>query len=490
MTLVSKNSQSTPESGDSKQPGVFVKTFGCQMNEYDSEKMLQLLSSEYQAVSSAEEAEVVLVNTCSVRDKAEHKLFSLLGLLAELKANKPSMVIGVGGCVAQQEGAKIAKRNKSVDFVFGTHNLSLIPNLVQKAKQGAEVQIAVDYRDEWEELPDEFDAAPRVEGESRGAFGLHNTPVRALVAIQRGCDKMCSYCVVPNTRGKQVSRSLAEIEKEVRLKVRAGAREVLLLGQTVNSYGIDLSPRVRFEALIRKLAEIEGLERIRFTSPHPAEVRKDFIELYGSIPQLCPHIHLPLQSGSDRILKLMNRNYRRDRYLKIVEAVRSRVPNIAITSDIIVGFPTETEEDFEQTLAIMQEVRYSSSYSFKYSTRPHTTAKSDFSRKEEIANEIAGERLTRLQELQSRHSEEYNAQWLGQDVDVLVEGHNKKLSFMRGRIPQNTLLEIVEGPAKAGETVRARVTHCSPNALRGVVLDSDSEKQHCAQTQSQTNPTF
>ncbi len=486
MSQPSKSSHSQLSASQTAQPGVFVKTFGCQMNEYDSEKMLQLLSSQYRAVSSAEEAEVVLVNTCSVRDKAEHKLFSLLGLLAEMKASKPSMVIGVGGCVAQQEGARIAKRNKSVDFVFGTHNLSLVPDLVAKAKAGAEVQIAVDYRDEWEELPDEFDAAPRVEGESRGAFGLHNTPVRALVAIQRGCDKMCSYCVVPNTRGTQVSRSLAEIEKEVRLKIRAGAREVLLLGQTVNSYGIDLEPRVRFEALIRRLAEIEGLQRIRFTSPHPAEVRREFIELYGSIPQLCPHIHLPLQSGSDRILKLMNRNYRRERYLRIVDQIRSRVPNIAITSDIIVGFPTETEEDFEQTLAIMREVKYSSSYSFKYSTRPHTTAKENFSAEEEIPNSIAGERLTRLQELQCEHSEEFNRQWLGQRVDVLVEGHNKKLSFMRGRIPQNTLLEIVEGAAKPGETVSVRVTHSSPNALRGVVLEIDDEKREHPSSQSMT----
>jgi len=443
------------------------------MNEYDSEKMLQLLSSKYRPVSSAEEAEVILVNTCSVRDKAEHKLFSALGIYAELKQQKPGMIIGVGGCVAQQEGANISKRNRSVDFVVGTHNLSLIPSLVEKAKQGAEVQVAIDYKDEWEELPDEFDSAPRVEGASRAAFGLHNTPVRALVAIQRGCDKMCAYCVVPNTRGKQVSRSIEEIEKEIRLKVRAGAKEVLLLGQTVNSYGIDLKPRIRFEALIRRIAEIDGLERIRFTSPHPAEVRKDFIELYGSIPQLCPHIHLPLQSGSDRILKLMNRNYRRDRYLNIVDSIRSRVPTIGITTDIIVGFPSETEEDFEQSLEVMRQVKYSSAYSFMYSPRPHTTAIESFTEAEHVSRSVAGKRLTRLQKLQSEHSEELNRQWLDQEVEVLVEGYNKKLSSVRGRIPQNTLLEIADGKPQPGEIVKVRVIRSSPNCLFGKLVTNE-----------------
>ncbi|MCB0324304.1 MAG: tRNA (N6-isopentenyl adenosine(37)-C2)-methylthiotransferase MiaB [Bdellovibrionales bacterium] len=471
-----------PNPDDTSRPGVYVKTFGCQMNEYDSEKMLALLAKSYRPVQAPEDAELVIVNTCSVREKGEHKLFSLLGSLAELKRTRPELVIGVGGCVAQQEGQQILKRNRAVDFVVGTHNLSLIPSLVNGAREGIAPQVAIDYREEWEELPDEFDAVPLLdphEANDRTRFGLHLTPVRALVAIQRGCDKMCSYCVVPNTRGKQVSRALEEIVKEVRLKVRLGAKEVLLLGQTVNSYGIDLQPRVRFETLIRKLAEIDGLHRIRFTAPHPAEVRPAFIELYGDVPQLCPHIHLPLQSGSDRILKLMNRNYRRERYLEIVRSLRERLPSLAVTADIIVGFPTETEEDFQDTLAVMQQVRYNSTYSFKYSERPHTAAREQFSSADQVPPEVAHDRLLRLQALQDSLSEETNAGWRGQVVEVLVEGPNKTISsWMRGRIPQNTLVELVQldealpNPV-AGELVHARIVHSSPYGLRGELCRSE-----------------
>jgi len=445
--------------------GVWVKTFGCQMNEYDSEKMLLLLSDKYRRVDSAEEAEVVIVNTCSVREKAEHKLYSMLGTLRDIKKKKPQLVIGVGGCVAQQEGEAIIKRSPSVDFVVGTHNLSLIPALVGRAKSGFGPQVAIDYREEWEELPDEMDSFPpsrEIEGQ------LLFPPVRALVAVQRGCNKNCTFCVVPKTRGPQVSRALEEIEKEVKLKVRLGAKEVLLLGQTVNSYGLDLSPRVRFEELIRRLAKIDGLCRIRFTSPHPAEVRAGFVELYGEVEELCNHIHLPLQSGSDRILKLMNRNYRQKRYLQIVEQLRTRCPDLAITADIIVGFPTETDREFEQTLAVMNEVQYNSVYSFKYSRRPDTPALSSFSPEEEVSPEVAKERLYRLQELQDTISLEINRRKVGENIEVLVEGRSKKIaSSMSGRIPENTPVELVNSTAKPGDLVRAVIEHHSPHGLRG-----------------------
>lgn len=459
-----------------KKPGLYVKTFGCQMNEYDTEKVVELLAGSHEAVESPENAEVVFVNTCSVREKGEHKLFSLLGSLRELKRERPELVIGVGGCVAQQEGQAILKRNTAVDFVVGTHNLSLVPSLVQSVREGRGAQVAVDYREEWEDLPtfgtlDEASARPG--------------SVRALVAIQRGCNKRCAFCVVPTTRGPEVSRDPREILRETRLKARAGAKEVLLLGQTVNSFGRDLSPRYPFERLIREIAEIDGIRRIRFTSPHPAEVRPEFLDLYRDVPQLCPHIHLPLQSGSDRILKLMNRNYRTGRYLEIVDSLRERCPEIALSTDIIVGFPTESTADYEQTLEILERVRYHVVYSFKYSRRPNTVAISSFAEVEEIPVRESHERLLRLQALQDEISRELNAARVGTVAEVLVEERPQRVSSSAsGRIPQNTPIEIsqmlsedVEGDgsesvdferaARPGETVNVLIEHATPHGLRG-----------------------
>ena len=459
MSALSSQSIDAVRQQSSSKGGIYIKTFGCQMNEYDSEKMLKLLSDKYEPTASPESADLVIVNTCSVREKAEHKLFSLLGTLSILKEQRPEMIIGVSGCVAQQEGKNIISRSPSVDFVVGTHNLSLVPQLVKQAKlDGAKPAVAIDYREEWEELPDEFDASAPDLDEAPFSKSAFATPVRALVAIQRGCNKMCAFCVVPNTRGPQTSRDPEEILKEVRLKVRLGAREVMLLGQTVNSYGVDLSPRYPFERLIRKLAQIEGLERIRFTSPHPAEVKQGFIDLYGDVKELCPHIHLPLQSGSDRILKLMNRNYRRKRYLDIVAALKDKCPDLAISADIIVGFPTETEQDFEQTLEVMREVRYSSVYSFIYSRRPGTKALEEFSKDQEVAPEVAKQRLSRLQALQEDICLQINKKRVGSRVEVLVEKEDRKISSIkRGRIAQNTLVELDDSTARVGELVAAVV---------------------------------
>jgi len=447
---------------------LFVKTFGCQMNEYDSEKVALLLSETCEPVSELEEADVVFVNTCSVREKGEHKLFSLLGRVRDLKREKPELILGVGGCVAQQEGMEIIKRNHAVDFVVGTHNLSLIPSMVAAASRGRRKQVAIDYRDDWEELPEAFlPAGPAVEEDS--LFGV-TSPVRALVSIQRGCNKHCSYCVVPNTRGEEVSRPLQEILREARIKVQAGAKEVLLLGQTVNSYGKDLAPRVRFEDLIRELAAIDGVERIRFTSPHPQDVRTGFLDLYADVPQLVPHIHLPLQSGSDRVLKLMNRNYRVGRYLDIVDGLRERVPDIAITSDMIVGFPTETAAEFEATLEVMERVRYHATYSFVYSRRPHTPAETAFRPDQELPLQEAKKRLQQLQALQDEHSLAINQQQLGKQAQVLVEGKDKKLESFRGRIPQNTPVEVTGGSVALGQLVEVMIRRASPHGLLGEVV--------------------
>ncbi|HMO17417.1 MAG TPA: tRNA (N6-isopentenyl adenosine(37)-C2)-methylthiotransferase MiaB [Oligoflexia bacterium] len=470
-----------------EQKKVFVKTFGCQMNEYDTEKMLMLLSKDYIRVDTMEEADLAIVNTCSVREKGEHKLYGMLGRLRKIKEEiKPDLVIGVGGCVAQQEGENILRKSPSVDFVVGTHNLSLVPSLVRTSIEKRVKQVAIDFRDEWEELDDEFDALPDKQSIVRSAF---NSSVRALVAIQRGCDKVCTYCVVPGTRGRQVSRDVNEILKEIRLKVRMGAREVMLLGQTVNSFGVDLTPRVKFSELVKRVSDIDGVKRIRFTSPHPAEVKRDFLELYKDIPSLCPHIHLPLQSGNNRVLRAMNRNYKVERYLDIVESLKNSVPGIALSTDIIVGFPGETDSEFMETIKVVESVRYHSCYSFKYSIRPNTSAKEIYTDRDEVPEDIKNQRLQYLQSVQDSIGLEINNSYMNGKVELLVETGPKEISSemnenklenqglniksYRGRTLHNVPIELLSvdnlsDQVNCGDIILANVVRASPHGLRSI----------------------
>jgi tRNA-2-methylthio-N6-dimethylallyladenosine synthase len=438
--------------GESPKERLYIKTFGCQMNEYDTQKLIQLLSSRYRLVDEAVDADLILLNTCSVRERPEQKLYSMLGSFTELREARPNLLIGVGGCVAQQEGERIVKRSKNVDFVFGTHNLSLVPSLVQLRKDGAPPQVAVDYRDEWEELPPGFHEPNRVS---------------VFVSISRGCNKNCSYCIVPTTRGKEVSRSLAEILKEIRISVHRGAREVVLLGQTVNSWGLDFSPRLRFAHLIEEVAKVEGVERIRFTSPHPQEIREDFIELMAQNPKVCRHVHMPLQSGSDRILRLMNRNYRSKRYLEIIDALRTRVPEIAISTDIIVGFPGETDAEFRETLAVMDRVDFATSYSFMFSPRPGTTAAL---MEDDVPPAV---KLARLQELQAKQeamTQRWFGSWVNTEQEVLLEGPSSTDStILMGKNHQNFTINLNrhEPSLRPGMIIMAKVVKQGRNTLRG-----------------------
>lgn len=422
------------------------------MNEYDSQKIAKILEGGYSTCTDPEEADLVIVNTCSVRDKPEQKLYSFLGEMNELKQIRPKLMVGVGGCVAQQEGEKIVKRSKAVDFVFGTHNLSLVPSLIERRRGGSKPQVAVNYRDEWEELP----------------LGLSgDSKVSVFVSISRGCNKNCTYCIVPTTRGPEVSRDPAEIEREVKIAVHRGAREIVLLGQTVNSYGLDLEPRLKFAGLLERISAIEGLKRIRFTSPHPQEVRQDFIDLVAENPKICRHIHMPLQSGSDSMLRAMNRNYRREKYMKIIEDLRRRVPEIAFTTDIIVGFPGETEEDVEQTLQVMREVGYDNSYSFMFSPRPGTPAAQ---LEETVSPEEKLERLQRVQSLQDSMTTAALQRWVGKDVEVLFEDTDREdPTKLRGRISQNLMLNLLE-PAphlRPGDLAQVAVIESGRYTLRG-----------------------
>ncbi len=460
---------------------IFIKTFGCQMNEYDSERLLTLLQKGFRSVADYKSADVVIVNTCSVREKAEKKLYDLLGRLRLFKKVKPHLIVGVVGCVAQQEGEKIIKRAPIVDFVVGTHNLSLVPALIAEAEEKKEKSVVVDYRGDWDlEVSDELGETPLedyLDFNNINTFGNFYSKTRALVAIQRGCDKHCSYCVVPTTRGRELSRGMSEIEREIKFKVQNGASEVMLLGQTVNSYvrvgGLSCPDRISFEDLVRRVADIQGVQRIRFMSPHPQDVTDDFIKLFAEIPKLCPSIHLPMQSGNNRILKLMCRNYTVERYLEIVAKLRQVRPDIAITSDFIVGFPTETEDEFADTLAVIHDVQYSFLFSFKYSPRPNTLAIKKYSESEHIINDVAQHRLRQLQELQKELSLKFNQQFIGREMQVLVEkivycDNGKRV--IRGRNPQNILVEI-DSEQKEALLNATEITVCgesaSPFAVRG-----------------------
>jgi tRNA-2-methylthio-N6-dimethylallyladenosine synthase len=444
------------EASADTRPGLYIRTFGCQMNEYDSQKLAKIFEGSHRLVGAPEEAELILLNTCSVREKPEHKLYSLLGEVKELKEKNRDVMIGVGGCVAQQEGSAIIKKSKAVDFVFGTHNLSLVPSLVEARKQGAPPQVAIDYREDWESYPLGFPEDGRV---SR------------YVSISRGCNKNCTYCIVPTTRGKEVSRAPDEIEREVRIAVARGAKEIVLLGQTVNSYGLDFSPRLSFVSLLRRVAEIPGVERIRFTSPHPQEVRSDFMDIVCENPKICRHIHMPLQSGSDRILKAMNRNYRRKRYKAIIAELYARVPDMGVTTDIIVGFPGETEADFVETLEVMESSRYQNSYSFIFSPRPGTVAAE--MEDQFIPREIALERLQRLQALQETLAQQALQGWIGKQVEVLIDGPTAAdASLFQGRTSQNIVLNLsLPTPhLKAGAIVPVQVTGANRYTLIGEVI--------------------
>lgn len=433
---------------------VYIKTFGCQMNEYDSFKLLKILEPGYRQVNSAQEADLIIINTCSVREKPQLKVYSLLGELRPLKQIRPNLLIGVGGCVAQQEGERLLKNGAPVDFVFGTHNLSLVPALIRSCLAGQRGQVAVDYRDEWEDLP-------------LGLAG--NSKVSVFITISRGCSRHCAYCIVPKTRGPIISRPLAEIEKEARWAVAQGAKELVLLGQTVNSYGRDLDGKVSFEKLLERIALIDGLHRIRFTSPHPQEVTADFIHFFGSCEKLCKHIHLPLQAGSDRVLKAMNRRYSQEDYLKLVSKLKERIDDLAITTDLIVGFPGETEQDFQETLKVMREVGFENSFSFVYSERPGTRAAK---MPEQLSLAEKMERLHRLQELQHQISAERLKAWLGKRVEILIEEEGtSKGGNIRGRSSQNIMVNLIDADLdlKPGLLVEAQICEAGKYSLRGEV---------------------
>ncbi|MGH2788808.1 MAG: tRNA (N6-isopentenyl adenosine(37)-C2)-methylthiotransferase MiaB [Actinomycetota bacterium] len=433
-------------------PTYYIRTFGCQMNEHDSERLAGMLEAEgYGEVDRPEDAGVVVFNTCCIRENADQRLYGNLGHMKALKDTKDDMRIVVAGCLAQKDKALIQQRAPYVDVVLGTHNLASFPRLLRESRTGPAFEIL----EQTEVFPSALPAR-------------RSSPWHAWVSISIGCNNSCTFCIVPAVRGAEESRRTGDIVSEVDSLVADGVVEVTLLGQNVNSYGRDLDGTPMFAKLLHALDEIEGLERVRFTSPHPKDFRADTVEAMAECRTVCEHIHLPLQSGSDRVLKRMKRAYSRRRYLEKVEMVRSAIPDVAISTDIIVGFPGETEDDFQQTLEVVAEARYDSSYMFQYSPRPMTAA-ADFS--DQVPKEVVQERFDRLVELQRSLSFEANRRSIGRTEEVIVEGSSKKdAGKLTGRTRTNKLVHFASDGSHEGTFRTVRITGAGAHHLEGEPL--------------------
>ena len=429
---------------------LFIKTYGCQMNVYDSQRMAEALGTEgYTVTENAEEADMVLLNTCHIREKASEKVYSDIGRLRPLKDAKEGLKIAVAGCVAQAEGEEIMRRAPLVDLVVGPQAYHRLPEMARRVAAGNRA-IDTDFPAE-----DKFDHLPKQRGKAGAA---------AFLTVQEGCDKFCSFCVVPYTRGSEVSRPVARILAEARALVDRGAREITLLGQNVNAYhGDGPGGAWGLGRLIRELAEIDGLARIRYTTSHPNDMDDDLIAAHAEVPALMPYLHLPVQSGSDRILKAMNRRHTAETYLRLVDRIRSARPDILMSGDFIVGFPGETDADFDATLDLVRDVRYGMAFSFKYSARPGTPA----AERTTVAPEVADERLQRLQALLTEQQRAAQQAMVGQEVGVLYEKPGRLPGQMAGKSDHLHAVHVHDPAASIGDLVRVRITATGPNSLAG-----------------------
>jgi tRNA-2-methylthio-N6-dimethylallyladenosine synthase len=436
---------------------VFVHTFGCQMNESDSQRMVELLGAHaFAPAATADDADLILVNTCAVREKAEQKLLSALGRYREVKARRGA-VIAVSGCVAQQEKDRLLKRVPYVDFVFGPDNIARLPEMLARA----------DARERFAEtgwMGSEEYVFPRADPEAaRGR-------ATAFVTAMKGCDNVCAFCIVPHTRGREVSRPFTDVVAECAALAEVGVREVTLIGQNVNSYAGGCT----FAELLRRVAAVPGLARVRFTTSHPHDLSPALVDAFRDEPRVMPHFHLPVQSGSDAVLARMRRDYGVAEYLDRFERLRAARPGIAITTDFIVGFPGETDADFEASLALLERARFEQSFSFLFSARPHTIAALKLGSAPEwaeVPRDVAVARLERLQAAQRRIAGEIMASQLGRTVEVLVEGPSDDEHERRGRTPENRVVHLAadERDAPAGAVVRARITRAGQSSLSGVL---------------------
>lgn len=426
---------------------IYIETYGCQMNEYDSDRIRNAVGG--MPVDTPEEADIVIVNTCAIRDKADQKAFSGLGKYKHLKARKPDMILGVAGCVAQLYGDRLLQKIPHLDFVLGPRAIPRLPELISRIEQTKERPVETSY--DVEEL---FEVEPyHKEGK-----------VTAFVSVQQGCNKKCSYCIVPYVRGDEVNRPLPEILKEAENLVSKGVREITFVGQTVNSWKENGH---KFGDLLRAAADIDGLERIRFTTSYPRDITKRMIDAMKDVDKVCRHIHLPVQSGSNRVLALMKRTYTREWFSDTVKRLKDAVPDLAISTDIIVGYPGETDRDFEDTMDLMREIEFESSFSFKFSPRPGTPA-AEVPSEETIPDETAGARLMELQAFQKEITLGKNMERVGKTEEVLVEGISKHdTESVRGRTSHNRIANF-KGPASLiGNIVRVKISEGLSNSIRG-----------------------
>ena len=433
----------------------FIKTFGCQMNAYDSARMGDALAEAGFALAAApDDADLIILNTCHIREKAAEKVYSEIGRLRGLREARAdagqNTMIAVAGCVAQAEGEEIVRRAPAVDLVFGPQSYHLLPDLVARARDGAVVETEFPVEDKFDHLPQPREKAIRARG------------VTAFVTVQEGCDKFCTFCVVPYTRGAEVSRPVRAVIDEVDQLARAGVREVTLLGQNVNAYhgeGLD-GGDWSLARLLRALAEIDGIERLRYTTSHPRDMDDDLIAAHGEVPELMPYLHLPVQSGSDRILQVMNRKHDRDSYMCLVERIREARPDIALSGDFIVGFPGESDADFADTMKLVREVEYAQAFSFKYSARPGTPAATI---DDQVPEAIKAERLAELQALLNAQQAAFNGAMTGRRIPVLFE----KPGQMAGRSPYLQPVHVDAADIEAGDIRTVLIEEAGPNSLSG-----------------------
>jgi tRNA-2-methylthio-N6-dimethylallyladenosine synthase len=433
---------------------LYIKTYGCQMNEYDSEKMADVMRAceGMEQTERPEEADVILLNTCSIREKAEEKVFSDLGRVRVLKQKNPHLIIGVGGCVASQEGAAIVKRAPYVDVVFGPQTLHRLPQLIQARKDTGIAQVDIRFPE-----IEKFDHLPTPQTTSSSAF----------VAVMEGCSKYCTYCVVPYTRGEEVSRPFADVMREIESLVAQGVKEITLIGQNVNAYlgAVDEDETVDFAFLIQAVAALEGVGRIRYTTSHPKEMTQRLIDVYATTPKLVSHLHLPVQAGSDRILAAMKRGHTVLEYKSIIRRLRAARPDICITSDFIVGFPGETEADFVATMKLIDDIGFDNSFSFLFSPRPGTPAAELH---DDTPEAVRLARLHRLQAQLELHENKIAESMLGTTQRVLVEGVSKKdAGELAGRTDNNRIVNFPASPALIGQFVEVRITQVVRHTLRG-----------------------
>ncbi|WP_153129757.1 tRNA (N6-isopentenyl adenosine(37)-C2)-methylthiotransferase MiaB [Dechloromonas hortensis] len=437
---------------------LFIRTFGCQMNEYDSDKMADVLNAAEGVVKTdnPEEADIILFNTCSVREKAQEKVFHDLGRVKHLKKLNPNLVIGVGGCVASQEGDAIVARAPYVDVVFGPQTLHRLPQLIAERKEKGKAAVDVSFPE-----IEKFDAMPPAEVKGASAF----------VSIMEGCSKFCTFCIVPYTRGGEVSRPFDDVLTEVAGLAANGVGEVTLLGQNVNAYRGDMAEtdeKADLALLIEYIAEIPGIERIRYTTSHPREMSDRLIETYRKVPKLVSHLHLPVQAGSDRVLAAMKRGYMTIEYKSIIRKLRAARPDISLSSDFIVGFPGETDEDFEKTMKLIDDVGFDNSFSFIYSPRPGTPA---VEMDDSTSAEVKSARLSRLQKRIDEQAQVISQAMVGSIQRVLVEGVSKKDAHeLAGRTDNNRIVNFIGNPRLINTFVDVRITSALPHSLRGEIV--------------------